>query len=450
MEQDAITIIGLEIENIKRVVAVSIDFSGQALTVIGGDNTQGKTTCLDTICWVLGGDRFKPSNPLHKGAKKLFGKVTLSNGLVAERKGKNGSLFVTDPTSQRSGQMLLNEFISLFALNVSKFINSNGKEKARILLELVGVDLTPYQERYDALYQERLDIGRDALRQKKHAEALPHHEGVPEKPITATELIQEQQGILLKNAENQKARTHVIELEREAIYGVEEVQKATDKIAEIEKYLIDAREELKARKINKIHRSAQLETVKKTAAELQDESTSEIEAKLIEIETINAKVRDNLEKERAETESQGMQEQYDLKTAAINKEDAGKLALLATANMPLPELSVSDGELTYKGQPWDCMSHAEQLMVSTSIVRNLNPKCGFVLLDKIEAMDVPTLKEFGKWLKAEGLQAICTRVSTGDECSLIIEDGMVKSSTIATDTAVAEAKPVKSFSDNDF
>ena len=38
-------------------------------------------------------------------------------------------------------------------------------------------------------------------------------------------------------------------------------------------------------------------------------------------------------------------------------------------------------------------------------------------------MDTETLREFGEWLEAEGLQAIATRVSTGDECSVIIEDG---------------------------
>ena len=38
-------------------------------------------------------------------------------------------------------------------------------------------------------------------------------------------------------------------------------------------------------------------------------------------------------------------------------------------------------------------------------------------------MDLTTLKEFGEWLEKEGLQAIATRVSRGDECSIIIEDG---------------------------
>ncbi|MEG2503595.1 MAG: chromosome segregation protein SMC, partial [Carnobacterium sp.] len=36
-----------------------------------------------------------------------------------------------------------------------------------------------------------------------------------------------------------------------------------------------------------------------------------------------------------------------------------------------------------------------------------------------------TMDEFGKWLEDEGIQAIATRVSTGEECSIIIEDGYV-------------------------
>ncbi len=38
-------------------------------------------------------------------------------------------------------------------------------------------------------------------------------------------------------------------------------------------------------------------------------------------------------------------------------------------------------------------------------------------------MDIDTLQEFGTWLEQEGLQVIATRVSTGEECSIIIEDG---------------------------
>ena len=37
--------------------------------------------------------------------------------------------------------------------------------------------------------------------------------------------------------------------------------------------------------------------------------------------------------------------------------------------------------------------------------------------------DLETLNEFGQWAETEQLQIIATRVSTGDECSIIITDG---------------------------
>jgi hypothetical protein len=95
--------------------------------------------------------------------------------------------------------------------------------------------------------------------------------------------------------------------------------------------------------------------------------------------------------------------------------------------MPLRGLSVAEGVLHYKGQPWSCMSSAEQMRAATAIVARLNPECRFVLVDKLETMDTDTLREFGAWAADRGLQVIGTRVSTGDECSIIIEDGAVAS-----------------------
>lgn len=135
----------------------------------------------------------------------------------------------------------------------------------------------------------------------------------------------------------------------------------------------------------------------------------------------------------------GYSNQYAELTEEINEVRGQKTSLLENAELPLPELSVKEGELIYKGQEWDNMSGSDRLKVSTAIVRKLNPKCGFVLLDKLEQMDEDTLNEFGQWLEQEGLQAIATRVSTGDECSIIIEDGYVKE----PDTEKTETKTWK-------
>lgn len=409
-----IKIHNLEIENIKRIKAVSLTPTANGLTVIGGKNGQGKTSVLDSIAWALGGEKYRPSAAQREGSvlpPRL--KLTLSNGLVVERKGKNAALTVTDPTGKKGGQQLLNEFVEQLALDLPKFLNAGSREKADILLQIIGVgdQLKELELQERAAYQERLAIGRIADQKEKFAKELPAFENVPETPVSASELIARQQGILAKNAENQLKRQQVGQLEEQA----GKLQGEIDRLqGQLTKTLAD------------------LGVARKSAAFLQDESTDQLEADLRNIEELNAKVRANLDKEKAEEDAKVYQAQYDGCTAQIEALRREKAALLEGADLPLPGLSVEDGELTYKGRRWDCMSSAEQLRAGTAIVRKLNPECGFVLLDKLEQMDLDTLREFGDWLAAQGLQAIATRVSTGDECSIIIEDGQAEPGPIRT------------------
>ena len=126
---------------------------------------------------------------------------------------------------------------------------------------------------------------------------------------------------------------------------------------------------------------ADLEIARKSAAELQDESTTQIEQDLENIEAINVKVRANSDRERAEQDAQQYSQQYDDLTGQLESVRKAKIDLLAGAVLPLEGLSVEDGELTYHGKKWDGMSGSDQLKVATAIVRALNPECGFVLLD---------------------------------------------------------------------
>ena len=403
-------ITSLELENIKRIKAVQISPTETGLTVIGGRNGQGKTSVLDAIMWILGGERYRPSEPKREGSvTPPYGKITLSNGLIVERKGKNSDLKVIDPSGNRAGQQLLNEFISQFALDLPKFMNGNNKEKADILLQVIGVGDKLYEldQQEKELYNQRRTIGQIADQKKKYAAELPVYPDVPAEPISATELIKEQQEILAINGENQRKRQRLAKLQSEA------------------DTLRGQIEELLAKQA-KIH--SDLEIAQMDAKDLQDQSTAEIEKSIADIEEINRKVRMNLDKEKAETEAQEYTNKYEAHTERIEAVRKERANLLDGANLPLEGLSVEDGELTYKGFKWDNLSGADQMKVGVAIVRKLNPKCGFVLLDKLEQMDLDTLQEFSAWLKQEGLQVIATRVSTGDECSIIIEDGYSKSS----------------------
>lgn len=410
MEEKAmVKINSLELENIKRVKAVRLEPSQSGLTVIGGKNGQGKTSVLDAIAWVLGGDKFKPSTPERDGsvvAPDL--KVTLSNGLVVERKGKNSSLKVIDPVGNKAGQQLLNEFIETMALNLPKFMSATGKEKANTLLQIIGVGdkLYELETTETQLYNRRTEFGRIADQKKKYANELIRYPEAPANIVSAAELIKQQQEILARNGENERKRQNTDLYNRE----LAQAQIAFD----------EAKKRLELAEKNAM-------TARMSAQDLQDENTEELENNISSIDAINVKVRANHDKEKAEMDAAEYEKQYDQLSGEINSIRQTKIGLLKNANLPLPELSVENGELIYKGYKWDNMSGAEQLKVATAIVRKLNPNCGFVLLDKLEQMDTDTMREFGDWLESEGLQVIATRVSTNkDECSVIIEDGYVK------------------------
>ena len=405
----------LELENIKRIRAVRIEPSQNGLTVIGGRNNQGKTSVLDAIAWALGGNKFRPSQAQREGSLvPPHLKIQLSNGLVVERKGKNSDLKVTDPAGNRSGQQLLDEFIEQLALDLPKFLNASGREKAETLLQIIGVkDRLEELERAETqLYNQRHAIGQMADRKAKFARELPQWDDVPEEPVSVSELIRQQQEILARNGENQRKRARAAQLENQ----VRLMQERVDNLAQ---QLQEASEQCAAA-------MRDLATAQKSAEDLQDESTAQLEQNIRDIEALNVKIRANLDKEKAEDDARQYRDQYDSLSQEIDRVRNARMDLLNNAHLPLPGLSVENHELTYNGQQWDNMSGSDQLRVATAIVRRLNPECGFVLLDKLEQMDVETLREFGEWLEQEGLQAIATRVSTGSECSIIIEDGYDK------------------------
>lgn len=410
-----IKINNFEIENVKRVKAVSLEPTQNGLTVIGGKNSQGKTSVLDSIAWCLGGDKFKPSQPTREGSViPPHLRVELSNGIVVERNGNNSTLKVIDSNGNKGGQQLLNEFIEQLALNLPKFMNQTNKEKAATLLKIIGVGDTLYslEDEEKRLYNQRHAIGQIADQKTKFAKEMITYPNIPNEPISATSLILQQQQILAKNGENQRKRDAAARLQSEYVLLDSKIKSITQ---ELEK-LTEERSRLEA----------DLETAAKTASELMDESTAEIEKSINDIDNLNTKIRANLEKEKAEMDAEGYRKQYDELTEAIEKIRQSKTDLLNSADLPLEGLSVQDGELTYKGFKWDNMSASEQLKVATAIIRKLNPNCGFVLIDKLEQMDLETLKDFGSWLESQNLQAIATRVSTGEECSIIIEDGYAK------------------------
>ena len=395
----------LETANFKRIKALRLEPKDKGLTIIGGGNGQGKTSVLDALAFLLGGAKFKPTNMKREGSVgDMVLRVETDNGLVIERKGKNASLTVTDSTGQRQGQGLLDALVSEIAINLPKFHEAKPKDKASMLLQVLGIEdtLVKFDKEIKSLYDRRTIVGQEQTRKEKHAEEMPYYEDAPAEAVSVKDLVKQQQEILARNGikeeHRRKFEANNSELER--------VNAELKRLAE--------------------RRDALVAEIK--SAESEDftlESTGELEKQIADFEEINRKVRANADREAVKSEAAILADNYTSLTKEIEDKRAERAALLEGAQLPLPGLTVEEGELRYNGKAWDCMSGSEQLLIDCAIASRLNPDCKFVLLDKGEQFDLESLSEVDKWFEEHDLQGLITRISTNrdGECTIVIEDG---------------------------
>lgn len=427
-DEKPVVIETLDVQNYKRAKMVRVQLSPTGLTCIGGKCREGKTSILDAICAALGGEKYVASNPLHEGTMKGVIELTLSNGYRVKRTiSKTGTrLTVTKPDGESGGQTDLNEFISHFALDLRKFLDASPKEQCLIFLKGIGVDLTPLDQRKKTAYDKREIIGREEKRKRGHAESLPWDADAGLELKQAQDVLDQIQEIQDINTKNAGVRAKCQQAK-------EKVQSFADKIS-------DKKEDIKDLKAKLQQAEYDLDTLNDSREHAQeihsdcfadvnaliDGDTSALTASLSEIETFNARVRKNLMKKQAVKEADNSHNEWLGLTDELKGIEEERMDLMKSAPMTLPELSVMGESLTYKSQLPDCWSHAETMKVAASIVKTIQPKMGFVLVDKLESMDIETFRDFEAFCDTIGLKVIGTRVSTGDENTIIIEDGQVK------------------------
>ena len=418
-------------ENVKRIRAIRLEPSVDGLTIIGGKNAQGKTSVLDGIAYALGGEKYAPSNLRREGAiADTVIHIETDDGLVIERKGKNASLTVTDRDGKRHGQAILDAIIGKMAIDLPKFLNANDKAKADTLLQILGIgdDLAKLEREEKAKYDTRTTVGRMAEQKKKAAADMPWHDDVPEKKLSVEKLIEQQQEVLGRNGVKQKLRDDIEANKRHLATYKAQLKEITEAIARLEENIAKAE-----------------------SSDLELEDVSELKSKIANFEAINEKIAENQAKLRREEEAADLSDQYDSLTVEINEIRKKRMELLNGCDLPYPGLTVEEGILKLDGKAWDCMSGAQQMIVGCAIASRLNPKCKFVLLDKLEQLDLETLAEFDNWLKENDLQCIATRVSTGEECSLIIEDGEALGDKVTIPMPKKATKPItKELGDDDY
>ena len=488
-------LISLDCSDVKRIKAVHLDFNEKGCTIIGGGNRQGKTSVLDAILYALGGENYRPVHFKREGAlEDGFIRLTFDDGMIVERSGKNAALKVIDSTGKKQGQNLLNALISKIAIDLPRFLNATDSEKAKVLLELLGIGdkLKELDDLEQDKYQERTLVGRQYEQKDKAVKELPFYSDVPETEVSSLELTKQLGDVMKRNAatraaveriESNKAelvklveRGENLEKDRSALDGqaaaqkeqvsinaknrldsieaqIQELQRQKNKVvAEKEQQLKIIDETVvtqkKAFDTQIMENNSAIETLTDEIAKSENidtslEDTAGLEKAIQECEQTNAKIRANKERQEKVEESVALKKEYERYTAEIEDIRKQRLALLDGADLPYPGLSVKDfGKgpvITLNGIPWSDCSGSEQLIVSAAIAFAVKKECQFVLMDKFEQFDQKSLDTFDAWLIKQDRQVITTRVSTGNECSVIIEDGYV----VGQENIVIDKTPVK-------
>ena len=411
--ETGITIISLDIENVKKVKAVRLCPTETGLTLIGGDNGQGKTSILESIMGALGGDSYKQT--VRDGADKGIINITLSNGILVKRvyTATGGSrLEVTDPSGKKGGQQILQAVVSPFALNISTFMDAPDKKKYDILLKVIGVNPQPFEERIKTLEQDRLIKGRERDRAKGNAESLVFFEDAPDEKLDGNSISGQMTEALQHNARVRQSTA--------------DVQSAKDRVDLAQMRVKEAEEALARNKATLEKLEAEyVDSLERVSNVGEPVDTQAISAKLQEVTEINEKVSANLARKQAQELTAALADEYKSISQEIEGVREELRALLEGAKLPYPGLGVNEGVLEYNGRPWSTLSESERLILATAVSRAVLPSCKFVLIDGMERMDKKTLRTFTGWLVAQGLQAIGTRVGDGSENTIIIEDGEV-------------------------
>ena len=402
-------IVEFKAENVKKLKTVEINPDG-SLVVIGGKNAQGKTSILDAILVALAGKKKLPPKMLREGEKKGYVELDLGDIIVKRTfTEKGGTLKVSnsDGAIFQSPQKMLDKLVGTISFDPLEFTRLDSKKQVNLLKEITGLDFSELDEEREELYNQRTEVNREgkSLRVQcdKIEENLPAE--IPTEEVSVAELLEQ-----LNKAQEQNNKFTTL----------------SSKLCTVKEDVADM--EIKANKL-----LAEIESAKKVQGSLQEELKSlsqvnedPIKQKLASAETINkgfALGRDHKESLNALDQCRL---DYKELTGQIKDIDRKKEEALAESNLPVENLAFDEDGVTLGGIPFEQSSGAEQLKTSVAIGLAANPKLKVLLIKDGSLLDEDNLKLLGDMATEAKAQIWLERVGTGEEVSVIMEDGSIK------------------------
>jgi len=411
-------IIGLQLENIKKIKAVRIEPKNNVVEICGR-NGQGKSTILDSIWWVLKGKDNIQQMPVRKGEEKGLIRLELDKFIIerkfkVDKDGKDYSTTITvsnkDGAKFSSPQAVLDSFTGLLGFDPLAFSRMDSKAQYNTIRKNAkfDTDIDAIDAQYKSLFEKRTDINRDAKRLAAQAEGIVV-ENAPEKRVEISALMAD-----LSNAQETNSK---VERAKVALDNFTSKKTALqNKIKELEAQILSAKSDIENVDVD-IRRGLEFIRVNKPV------DTTAIEAQINQADTLN-KAFDLKQQKAALIEQQKQsEEESEQLTVRMDALQEQKQRAIEAANLPVKGLGFGDGELLFNGIPLAQLSAAEQLKLSMDIACAENPDLKVILLKDASLLDSESLEYIRKRADETGYQIWMERVDTTGATGFVIEDG---------------------------
>jgi len=409
-------IIQLQAENIKRLQAVSITPDGNFIN-IGGRNGQGKTSLLDSIEMALSGGRSIPGKPIRNGQENARIVVQIDGYTITRTFTEKGSYLKvtnTDGAKFTNGQQVLDGIVGKLSFDPLAFTKMDQKKQAETLLELLNIDTSKIDEEHSKLYDERTEMNREG---KRYNDICNGEE--PEFPIIKPEQSVGELLVQLKDAQEHN------NTRREA---QEDLDRAQNLVRQAELKIESLKEELRKAELELEDRRGYLDEAGDQWEAIGGEAdTGTIEQEIKQLEETNARIRKSNHLHEMGRLAAKHISRSTILSGELKKLMEKKRELLTKAEYPIEGLGIDvDGVVMFNGIPFDQASAAEQIRVSMAVALAMNPQLRIVLIRDASLLDADSLELIRVMAAERDAQVWTERVGEGDECQVIIEDGMVK------------------------
>lgn len=427
-------IIRLDVSNVKRIKAITIEPTSAVVTITG-KNGQGKTSALDSLAYVLGGEKLVPKNPLRNGEDEGFTEATTDDGISMKRffsRQADGGIRSwleirnADGSKFSAPQRKLSEWASRDSFDPLMFLRLEPKKQAEVIRKVSGLDLGTFDRKREELYKTRTGKNHTVEILRGQLAGLGKPSGKERVDISA--LASKLAALQVKESAVDQLDKKLARAKADVVAAKREVGVAQDFVAQFEKQLSEWKANLKTRE-------AALATKRRDEVDIEAEiagapifgpDIDELKQQLAEAGALNAEVAKDEQRTMVTEQLKAVSKESDHLTDAIDRVDKEKAEALASTKLPVPGLGFTDDGVTLNGFALEEASAAEQLRLSAAIGFAINPTLKVLLIRAGNDLDSEGMALVTKMAEEQDGQVWIERVCDGDaESGVLIEDGEV-------------------------